>query len=85
MNVTWTCLGCPMQAEGQLDDGRWFYFRYRWGHATFGVGATPGEAVADQRGGDGIAYGDELQGVLDSAEADELLRRAMEQRLAVTP
>lgn len=80
MNVTWTCYGCPMQAEGQLDDGRWFYFRYRWGHATFGVGADLVEAIRDENTA-GMSYGDSYQGVLSSEEADELLRRTMLLRL----
>jgi len=26
-----TCLACPSQWEGQINDGRWIYIRYRWG------------------------------------------------------
>lgn len=36
---------CPAQYEGRLIDGRWFYFRYRWGWAYVGVGATLDEAI----------------------------------------
>jgi hypothetical protein len=28
---------CPVQCEGWLPDGRWYYFRSRWAHATFEV------------------------------------------------
>lgn len=80
MNITWTCLGCPMQAEGAIDDGRKFYFRYRWGKATFGIGATVSDAVRDP-GEVCVAYGDSSQGVLDEDEADRLLRRLMSLRL----
>ena len=40
-----TCSGSPVQWEGLLDDGRDWYFRARFEHASLGVGATPEEAV----------------------------------------
>lgn len=34
-----TCRACPVQIEGHLDDGRWFYFRARDQAAT--LSASP--------------------------------------------
>jgi hypothetical protein len=42
-----TCIACPSQWEGQLEDGRWFYARYRWSSFCFGVGATLQLALED--------------------------------------
>lgn len=41
-----TCESAPAQIEGQLDDGRFFYFRARGRYAELGIGATAEEAVA---------------------------------------
>lgn len=35
-----TCSACPEQWEGELHDGRFFYFRYRFGRATLALGAN---------------------------------------------
>ena len=29
-----TCSACPSQWEGQLEDGRYVYIRFRWGHLS---------------------------------------------------
>lgn len=81
LTLDWTCMGCPMQAEGTLTDGRWFYFRYRWGRATFGIGDLIDAAIGDPKTV-GLDYGDELQGVLGASESEELLQRLMLMRLA---
>jgi hypothetical protein len=44
-----TCHGCPEQWEGQLNDGRRFYFRYRHGSAGLGIGLDPAAAAEDWR------------------------------------
>lgn len=41
-----TCCAAPVQIEGRLDDGRFFYFRSRHAATTLSLGATPDEAVA---------------------------------------
>ncbi len=61
-----TCESCPTQWEGQLRDGRYFYFRYRFGHATLAVGATAGE-VAGRRSVV-MPIGDNLAGTMDQDE-----------------
>ena len=41
-----TCEVAPEQYEGRLTDGRHFYFRFRFGRAQLGLGATVEAAVA---------------------------------------
>jgi hypothetical protein len=40
-----TCLACPSQWEGTLEDGRAVYARYRHGELSIGVGDEIDEAV----------------------------------------
>lgn len=61
-----TCYGCPEQYEGKLTDGRWFYFRYRWGYASLAVGDDHDAVMGRQDVGMGV--GDGLQGIFDSPE-----------------
>lgn len=56
----------PVQVSGRLRDGRWFYFRYRFGHAGLGIGHTWWAAVADQRAE--VPYGGEYDGFLERSE-----------------
>ena len=42
-----TCSSNPEQYEGRLTDGRWFYFRYRFGRADLGFGPDIDTAVDD--------------------------------------
>ncbi len=37
-SFTHTCLACPSQWEGFLDDDRPFYVRFRWGRLVIRVG-----------------------------------------------
>lgn len=41
-----TCPAVPVQIEGHLTDGRWFYFNSRYDRALLGVGDTLQAAVA---------------------------------------
>lgn len=62
-SITQTCDACPSQWEGELDDGRFFYVRYRWGNLQLGIGKDDSEAV---RVSETIAaLGDSLDGYLD--------------------
>jgi hypothetical protein len=67
-----TCWACPEQYEGQLIDGQFFYFRYRFGCATLGVGPTLDEAVEDPREAR-LRVGDNLRGTFDSTEERDLV------------
>ena len=72
-----TCSACPVQYEGQLVDGRYFYFRYRFGRATLGLGETPDDAVDDPNE-TSLAVGDSLRGVYaGDEERDEVFARLL--------
>lgn len=61
-NATLTCPRNPEQWEGTLPDGRRFYFRYRDGWASLGVGHTRDQAVDDSDNtGTGYGAAGELQ------------------------
>ncbi len=40
-----TCGACPVQYEGKLTNGRYFYFRARWGEWSFAVADSHDAAV----------------------------------------
>lgn len=42
-----TCAAAPVQMEGTLSDGRFFYFRSRHRSITLGLGDSPEAAVSD--------------------------------------
>lgn len=42
-----TCMACPSQWEGKLEDGRMFYMRYRHSHFTFALSKEPTDSVYD--------------------------------------
>jgi hypothetical protein len=79
-----TCEGSPDQWEGELHDGRHFYFRYRWGRASLALGPTA-KSVAGITGpfpdDPGVWYcvishGDPMRGSFDSdAERCEVFAR----------
>jgi hypothetical protein len=50
VNLTVTCESCPWQAQGRLDDGRFFYMRHRGCRAALGFGETFEVAVKDSWG-----------------------------------
>lgn len=52
-----TCIACPSQWEGVLEDGRVIYARYRWGELSVGVGDGVDEAVRNGMS-DGALYAD---------------------------
>lgn len=72
-----TCIACPTQWEGELRDGRMFYFRYRHGYASLGVGGTVDQAVDDPETV-GMGLGQSLDGFLDDVE----YRRVRDQLLS---
>jgi hypothetical protein len=66
-----TCLACPSQWEGDLEDGRAVYARFRHGHLSVGIGGTVkqavGNAMSDQALYEGN-IGDGLDGFMDFDE-----------------
>ena len=64
-----TCFACPSQWEGELEDGRFIYIRYRWGNLGFGIGNTLSEAIENYNYGEDL--GKEFDGVM---ETNDMLR-----------
>jgi hypothetical protein len=72
-----TCGTCPTQYDGTLRDGRTFYFRYRGGYASLGIGATLTDAVIDRYEVE-IRHGDDLDGFMDQDEFKSMFVRLAE-------
>ena len=82
MKVTYinqTCGACPSQWEGNLEDGRMFYARYRWGCLSIELSKEKTNNVMMAMGEDGnLIYnerlGDEFDGVFDQSELIGIMR-----------
>ena len=79
-SITFTCSACPVQAEGKLKDGRWWYFRYRWGRWTFSTGddsgvmsAVAGKVFRTEQVSDG------LDGWMEQEKAEDIIRKCIEE------
>jgi len=76
-----TCLSCPSQWEGTLDDGRAVYARFRHGNLSVGIGETVKKA-ADNARSDQALYegdlGDRYDGFMDFEELKDHLRGRLE-------
>jgi hypothetical protein len=76
-----TRLACPSQWEGDLEDGRAVYARFRHGHLSVGIGGTVKEAVgnamSDQAPYEGD-IGDRSDGFMDFDELKAHLRGLLE-------
>lgn len=79
-----TSIAAPMQYEGQLRDGRRYYFRYRWGIASLGIGASTVEAIADPDTVS-VKIGDELDGYLDADQFEEVAAHLLAHRTGHDP
>ncbi len=66
-----TCIACPSQWEGKLNNGNHIYIRYRWGDFTIGEGKTINEAVNNQL--IHVPYGDSLDGFMCNKTMVELI------------
>ena len=79
-----TTLACPVQIEGQLLNGDWFYFRYRSGRATIGLGGSPEQASYDEYVVGryvAVRHGDRLDGCFESnAERNAVFAAALTER-----
>jgi hypothetical protein len=69
-----TCNACPHQAEGELEDGRWFYFRAR--HELWSVSVA--DALVDAVCGDPVAQGVDPHGYLSYGDAPDEARALVE-------
>jgi len=76
-----TCCACPEQWEGKLAGGWQFYFRYRSGIASIGVGPDEDSAVSDPHEMC-IEHGDSLQGAFESPEVrDDIFAALLDMRM----
>lgn len=67
-----TCYACPSQWEGETEDGRKVYVRYRHGLLSVGLGATMDEAVDDSPGWFESVLTDEDDGFMRWADVEKL-------------
>ncbi len=76
-----TCLACPSQWEGDIEDGRAVYARFRHGHLSVGIGGTVKEAVGNAMSDQALYegdIGDGLDGFMDFDELKAHLRWLLE-------
>jgi hypothetical protein len=59
-----TSIACPSQWEGDLEDGRAIYIRYRHGHLSVGTGNDIDEAVRNGKS-DQALFADDMNDALD--------------------
>jgi hypothetical protein len=76
-----TCIACPSQWEGILEDGRTIYARYRHGELSVGVGNDINEAVRNGMSDQALYandIGDGLDGFMDFQELKAQLHGLLE-------
>jgi hypothetical protein len=76
-----TCIACPSQWEGTLEDGRAIYARYRHGELSVGIGTDISEAVRSGMSDQALFtddIGDRLDGFMDIQELKAHLRGLLE-------
>ena len=83
-----TCYACPSQWEGQTDDNRWVYFRYRHGYLRVEIGKE-GIDVDDNKFFDGVEVifekhiGSALDGYMTFDELKSLTKNIIDYRKVV--
>lgn len=76
-----TCNACPSQWEGELEDGRMLYVRYRGGELSAGVGEDIGAAVKNGRSEEALFFehvGDGFDGSMTFEELKGHLQGLLE-------
>jgi hypothetical protein len=76
-----TCIACPSQWEGTLEDGRAIYARYRHGELSVGVGDDINEAVRNGMSDQALYasdLGNGLDGFMDFRELKARLHGQLE-------
>lgn len=77
-----TSIACPEQYEGQLQDGRRFYFRLRHGKASLGLSAVSVTGAADDPHTVRKSVGDPLQGIFQTShQRDTVFAELLGERL----
>jgi hypothetical protein len=73
-----TCYACPSAWSGQLEDGRQWHARYRWGWLTFSVDADPNKLSVFSDEPSEIYHEFQLGGDLDGTLEYEVMRDTLE-------
>lgn len=69
-----TCLACPHQAEGELNDNRGFYFRARHNQWALSIGTSIPNAIHNASQGYYIASGTDPHGRLSYGDTQDEAR-----------
>ncbi len=81
MTLVQTCIAIPSQWEGELDDGRSLYVRYRHGLLRVGVGEGLGQAIENSASQSALhceRLGDEYDGAMSFKELRGHLRGVLD-------
>jgi len=76
-----TCMGCPSQWVGKLNNGRMIYIRYRWGCLEVNISKNPTNDVSDAVEGKLIFKkytGGEYDGIMKDSKMFSLLKDIIE-------
>jgi len=76
-----TCFACPSQWEGELEDGRMIYIRYRWGCLEVSISGNATDDISDAVKGETIFQeyiGGDYDGVMDNEEMLSILKDVIE-------
>lgn len=65
-----TCGGCPSQWDGWTEEGKYYYFRFRWGYLRVDEHDPDGRSSTIF----GEQIGDEFDGIMSYAALQEHLR-----------
>lgn len=76
-----TCFACPSQWEGELEDGRMIYIRYRYGYLYVKISEGTTNNISDTVKGEQIfqkCIGGNYDGVMDDEEMLSILKNVIE-------
>jgi hypothetical protein len=82
-SYTVTCNSCPHQAQGELDDGSWFYFRARYNSWSVSIGASVDDAIENEFYSEAFATGHDPRGRLSYGDALDEARAIVEAICAI--
>ena len=75
--VNCTCRACPLQIEGETEDGKFFYLRYRWGSLKFGVWENENDFL-DVKADRSYLFSENVGGQYSGTMGEEELRRRLQ-------